>query len=931
MSPSRVPIAALLLLAACGGGAPVVTAGVPDVGCPPGTSPCFLFDRLDRFDREGLTAAIGALPAAAPEVLLEVDFDDGTVGALQVERGEGVAPQEGVLELAAGAARAWLQSAPIPVSADRRYTLTWQQASAGVRRPGQNDATPAGVSVRFLDGTEELDTPRAARWRPADGTVAQRRIEQSFRAPPSATHLVVAVHGPVPEEAREETYVRIDDLGLVARPSPAWEGRRLDAWAEPESGPGVRRVRGGGTAHDKAKEVRTGVLAPAPSALRTKLTVPAGGRLMLGYGLVPGDVSRKKVTFTARIADSAGGVHKLMSGTVRGHHRPDWRDEVLDLSAWAGQTVTLELATSGRDATGDLLADVGRSPEGRAVWTTARLEGAPARRKLAVLVIVDTLGAAHASAWDADRTTTPNLERIGDVGVVFEQARAPAPWTLPSIASYLTGLDPDTHRAGQMAGRDHWNRRLVPRATATVAERLRDAGWQTAAWMNNPFLAPRNSALDQGFDRYVDYGTRSREHAGASGVDQAVAELERGAASDRFLVVHLMDPHGPYRPDGEHRVEFVDPAYRGPLADGMVSEQYLDIVRGRLALDEADKKQVIDLHEAVVAWTDGQIGRLWEAASGSGDELLFVVTSDHGEEFWEHDRYEHGQSLHRELLHVPLLVAGDGWPRRERVPTPVTATAVAGTVLQFAGLPLGGVPALAPQMNPEPLHAGRVLYGLGQRTVEEHGFKYFLRHRHVGRAQKRALKNQPRHQLIDQGEDETESANAHASNPAIARELHRLVVRQALPGFDGAWFVMTREATVVHFDQVGGAGWWPDVHDFPWPTEDGSPYPRAGFAVSRTDGEETRTVSMTVEDGPLLAVVEPIDGLGTITARLGEAPVAEPSALEAGELAVAIDAMLRGEGPGVLVGRLAGEVAGSGAAGPSSEDLEALKALGYVE
>jgi len=925
-------LAVAALLAACGGGPPVVRDGVPDAGCVPESSPCFLFDHLDRFTLEGTVASVAQLPVAEPTVLLDANFDDGTTGPLQPRGGEGPTVEDGQLRLEAGSKGGWLESAPLPVEAERRYTLTWREAAQGVRRPGQNDPEPAGVSVRFLDGTRALKTPRGARWRPLDGTVAERRVEHSFRPPPGATRLVVAVHPPRAASRRAGAVVRVDGLGLVVVRAPAWTGRALDVWAEPGAHPLVRRVRGGGAAHEKAKEVRDGVLVPAPSVLRTTLTVPEGGRLTLGYGLVPGEATRRKVRFRARLADAAGTTHELFADTIRGDARPVWADREIDLSAWAGQTVTLELSTTGREPVGEVVADVARSPEGRAVWTTGRLEGVADRRKLAVLVIVDTLGANHASAWDGERATTPNLERIGDVGVVFEQARTSAPWTLPSIASFLTGLDPNVHRAGQMAGRDHWNRRLVARSVDTIAERLSGAGWQTAAWMNNPFLAPRNSALDQGFDRYVDYGTRSREHAAAAGVDQAVAELGRGSAADRFVVVHLMDPHGPYRPDDEHRREWTDEAYEGPFEDGMVSDQYLDLVRGRLDAGDADKQQVIALHEAVVAWSDEQVGRLWEAATASGDELLFVVVADHGEEFWEHERYEHGQSLYAELLHVPLVVAGDGWPKRERVPTPVNANAVAGTVLQFAGLPLGDVPALAPQMNPEPLHAGRVLYGWGQRSVEEHGFKYFLRHRHVGRAQSRARGEEPRHHLVDLGEDPEEASNAVKRHPEVARALHRLVVRRALAGFDGAWFVLARSGEhVVHFDQVGGGGWWPDVHDFPWPSATGAPYPRNGFSVHRSVEGETSTVTMTVDAAPLLAIVEPVDGAGTVTARLGEAPVVEPRTLEAGELAVLIDDLLAGEGPDVVIGRLAGAVAGGGASAPSAEDVEALRALGYVE
>ncbi len=931
MKPLPLLLAAAVVLPACGGKAPPIDAtGVPSAVCDPGAPACFLFERLDGWAIGGLATEVAGASPGEPEVVLGISFDDGDLGALGAV-GEGAVVEDGALRLAWSAeATPWVETAPLEVRPDHQYTLTWVESAAGVKRPERRAERPAGVSVRFLDRRgKKLPLPRAAEWRPVEGTVAERRVERTFRLPGGAKTMVITAAGWAATRARDGSVVTIDDLGLVATPAPAWAGRAHDVWAEPGAHPLVRRVRARNDAHRKAREIRDAVLAPAPSTLMTKVTVPEGGRLAIGYGLTPGH-GKGSVKFAVRLVDAAGATHKLHGGKVRGSVRPPWEDVELDLGAWAGQEVTLELATSGADPTGATLDDLGRGPDARAAWTTARLEGPAARRKLAVLVVLDTLGALHASAWDGPPKTTPALEEIGHEGVVFEQARAPSPWTLPSFASYLTGLNPDRHRAGQMTGRDHWNRRVVARSVDTVAERLARVGWQTAAWTNNPFLTARRSALDQGFQRWVDYGTRSREHAARPGVDQAVAELSRSAGVDRFVLVHLMEPHAPYRPDAAHLKEWSVEGYDGVLAEGMVDGQHIEIVKGSLELTDLDKQQLVAMHHGVIAQVDAEVLRLWEAARGSGDELLFVVTSDHGEEFWEHDRYEHGQSLYRELIHVPLLVAGDGWPARTRVPVAVDATGVAGAVLRFAGLDLGGVPALSPQMNPEPLYASRTLYGRDQRAIEEHGSKYFLRHKHAGRDRRRARGTDPRHQLVDLGEDADEAGNVLQERPELARELHGRIVRRAIEGMPGTWFVLAKPAdgapVDVVFEQSGGAGFWPDVHDFPWPRSDGKRYPRNGLKV---DLDPAR-VDLTLRTGEVFAAVEPVDATGEVTVTVGGTAVVVET-YDEGQLSDAIEAMLAAEPGFVVVGRIAGDVAGDAGGGASGSDLEALRALGYVE
>lgn len=137
----------------------------------------------------------------------------------------------------------------------------------------------------------------------------------------------------------------------------------------------------------------------------------------------------------------------------------------------------------------------------------------PQPRPNVVIVVIDTLRADHTSLHGYDRPTTPNLQRIADEGLVLRSHFANAPWTKPSVASMITGLHPSAHgsRVGQFetlqqiaalraAGATPSIEILSPEHT-TLAERLRDAGYRTAAFVANFHLTPR-FGYDQGYDEY---------------------------------------------------------------------------------------------------------------------------------------------------------------------------------------------------------------------------------------------------------------------------------------------------------------------------------------------------------------------------------------------------------------------------------------------
>ena len=938
-----LPLLIAVLLAGCGRSAPPEV--VPCVGLP-----CDLFADLGAWQLRGLAAdAHAGLPEPAETTELLEDFEGEGPWAFGEEPGAAIGGAPGsrhLLLTTESKLRPRWRSPIRALRAGRRYTLSWREALDGITPPRRVPPLRAGVSVEFFSvprSVEEPETwlaepanakkakltpPKAGQWRPAEGRSPWRAQQRAFRAPPRATHLQIVVGGGPLRKGGAGSRLEVDDISLTSAPAAAWTGLGADAWQEPGADPLQYRARAKHRVHRHANEVRDVVLSPAPSALIRSVRLPEEARLDLGYGFVPGG-SGPAVSFAVTLVDEGGRRHSLVADKLRGSRTANWRDAAVDLGAWGGQTVTLELETSGRPPPSDPVEAAARQPEANAVWTTARLEHLSRKGKLAVLVMIDTLGARHASGWEGKRRTTPNLQRIGKEGVLYGEARSPAPWTLPSSASYLTGLSPDEHGAGEQLGRDHWSRRPLLNEFDTLPELLKRAGWDTRAWINNTFLTSQVTQLDQGFSRYVDYGSRTDRGGSKIGMNAVVKELGR-TAGDRFLLVHLMDPHLPYRPPQEFLDRFVDPTYKGPLINGRNYRAVQDLWRMKLRPKKKGRKHLLDLHEAAIAFADQQVGRVYDAARATGQDLLFIVTSDHGEEFWEHGSFDHGHSLFDELLHVPLVVYETG-KRADVVHQPVDVTGVFGTVLRFAGLDPGDRPSLPRKDTDAVLHASPTLYGVRQRSVEQDGWKYIVRQPHSG-SRHRRVRNDPLHLLFNLDEDPGEAADRMLESPGRALAMHRLVVDEALPGFPGAWFVWVgpgEDPVDVTWTMTGGDGWHPDVTDLPWPTPDGVAPARGALGVKRDVTEEASTITLSVAHRPTLLLLEPARFEGDVTVRMGEGQDLPPPARFTGEdLLGFIDA---GE-PGPVLGRLAGEARSHGDVdAPNEGDLEALRALGYMD
>ena len=368
-----------------------------------------------------------------------------------------------------------------------------------------------------------------------------------------------------------------------------------------------------------AKDERLALVAPAGGSYRFALTLPERATLRVDLAQVPGSSTGGELTFRVRIAPAAGGEGvALLEHAVRAAEKATWQEVAVPLGRWGGERVVLELATLG-------------GPEaGWGAWSSPRIDVDRVRdpRPSVVLISLDTLRADHLGSYGYGRPTSPNLDAFAQRGVRFEYPIAQAPWTRPSHRSMLGGLYPADPKGG---------------SSRYLAVPLWHAGYRTVAVTGGGQVDSR-FGFGAGFEVYR--------------VEDWVAEPERlveGIAASSpepfFLFLHTFAIHEPY----------ASKRFAGDLDPGRIDGTFSKAFQQRLgtSITDAEKRYAEALYDGGIADTDAQLGRFFAAAERAGwlDRAVVVVTSDHGEQFWEHGTWGHGQHLYDHQLRVPLIVS----------------------------------------------------------------------------------------------------------------------------------------------------------------------------------------------------------------------------------------------------------------------------------
>lgn len=305
-----------------------------------------------------------------------------------------------------------------------------------------------------------------------------------------------------------------------------------------------------------------------------------------------------------------------------------------------------------------------------------------------LVVVVDTLRADHLGVYGYERATSPGIDAWAAKATVFDRAYAHSGWTLTSFASLLTGLPPHEHGVGRHPMDARYFCALDDRFT-TLPEALTAGGYQTAAFINNTFLAPQ-FGLNQGFQHWDWLGSSQDEiRSGEDTVDAALAWLDQAGDEPVFMLVHMMEPHALYDPVEPHRGTWSDatPVPKGDEIDGALIIEWQTY---KSLPTPAQHARAVALYDEEIMAVDAAFTRLVAGFESrrSAAEPLVVLTSDHGEEFWEHGGFEHGQSLFGELTRVPLIVSGPGMDATR------VRTVVGHADLQRGLVAKGGQPAV---------------------------------------------------------------------------------------------------------------------------------------------------------------------------------------------------------------------------------------------
>lgn len=352
----------------------------------------------------------------------------------------------------------------------------------------------------------------------------------------------------------------------------------------------------------------------------------------------------------------------------------------------------------------------------------ATLPQAPQGAPNVLLIVWDTVRASNTSLHGYRRATTPNLDRLARRGVKFDLAFATSSWTLPSHASLFTGRWP--HEVGV-----NW-KSPVREGVPTLAGSLAKHGYDTAGFVANLDYCSRETGLARGFAHYEDFplsivdtftryialGRRidasswqasvdgwveartgrwhdlipqSREHTkDADAINGAfLGWLANRTATRRpfFAFLNYNDAHSPYEvPDRSTPGFGLRPS---TSAQRQTLQNFTGLDKTMLSTD--DVHMAIDVYDDSIAYLDRRLGSLLEELGRKGvlENTLIIVTSDHGEHLGDHRLFFHGCSLYRQLVHVPLVIAG-----RKRIPEGRTVAESVGlcdlpsTVIDVLGL-----------------------------------------------------------------------------------------------------------------------------------------------------------------------------------------------------------------------------------------------------
>lgn len=498
---------------------------------------------------------------------------------------------------------------------------------------------------------------------------------------------------------------------------------------------------------------------PGPSRLSFYVQVPAGAKLVTAYGAAaPG------TTAVVRVSRDGAAPVTLFEGPAPSR----WAEAAWDLGAQAGQAVRVDFISRGGAIAWGAPRLVVKAPA-----PPAAPAAAPPRIEHIFVWMVDTLRADKLRVYNPKAVPhTPNYDAFAASSTRFAWAHVPGTWSLPSHASILTGVYPTVHKATAHEAR-------LSREVPFVAELMKKSGYKTGMFSSNGYVSGK-----WGFDRGWDINRNFIRESLPNGADYlwktAKEWILPNATKSQFLYLATVEPHVIYNPKKEFLVKYWNKPYRGPIKPNITGIQLGHIKSGKLKINDTDKAYLQALHDAEIAQSDAAFKVFLDDLKKAGlyEKAAVVVVSDHGDEFWEHGDVGHAQSVHQELVHIPLIIHAPGFmPVGKVVNADVEAMDVFPTLLEMAGIPIPpdtqGT-SLVPLARDELAHSPRV--ALSQNLGMTRGIK-------TGRY--RFIHAGARMELYDEIDDPLEQTDLIGKRPIALRQMRN--VFGLLVGYENRW------------------------------------------------------------------------------------------------------------------------------------------------
>lgn len=317
---------------------------------------------------------------------------------------------------------------------------------------------------------------------------------------------------------------------------------------------------------------------------------------------------------------------------------------------------------------------------GIGAWINPLLKTQKKNPKVFIVIVLDTLRYDHASLYGYSRKTTPFLDRLSQDAVVFQEAYSTTSWTLPAHVSLFTGKNLDEH--GVITPNDR-----ISNNCNLVSEIFQEKGYVTAAFTGGGFIEDI-FGFYRGFQIYSNIpGEVFSKNSAERVFNHFTKYIERFWGNDLFVFLHTYQIHAPYKAPHEY-IDQINKDVRTNLKGiknftGSNHEYFK-------AIDPGDRQLLIDLYDASILYTDKMlVGSMVDFLKEKGvyDDTMLVVLSDHGEEFFDHFSWEHGHTLYKELIKIPLVVKYPKNREKGKKDALVSITDIPGMILKESGLP----------------------------------------------------------------------------------------------------------------------------------------------------------------------------------------------------------------------------------------------------